>query len=129
MANASLNQAQRNHAVERIKSMTEAKLAEVRKANTTPAVTLPVEKKIALIKAKRVKLSEDISWRSCLYAEPYTLFDFSKHEKLAVLSVVGKKKIDQIQKDSQLAIDKIMLAGATEALAALASFEAALAKV
>ena len=128
MASASLNQAQRNHAVERIKSMTEAKLAEVRKAHTTPEVKLPVEKKIALIKAKRVKLREDISWRSRLYAEPYTLFDFSKHEKLAVLSVVGKKKIEQIEKDSQQAIDMIMLAGATEALAALAAFEAALAK-
>lgn len=129
MASASLNQTQRNHAVERIKSMTEAKLAEVRKANTTPAVVLPPEKKIALIKAKRVKLRDDISWTARMYSEPFTLYDFSKHEKPAVLSVVGKKKIEQIEKESQHAIDKIMLAGATEALAALASFEAALAKV
>ena len=128
MASASLNQAQRNHAVERIKSMTEAKLAEVRKANTTPAVNLTSDKKIALIKAKRVKLRDDISWKSNLYSEPFNLYDFSKHEKLAVLSEVGKKKITQIEKDSQLAIDKIMLAGAAEALAALAAFEAALAK-
>ena len=129
MASASLNQAQRNHAVERIKSMTEAKLAEVRKAHTTPSVSLPVEKTIALIKAKRVKLRDDISWKSYLYSEPYNLYDFSKHEKPAVLSTVGKKKIEQIEKDSQLAIDKIMLAGATEALEALSAFEAALAKV
>ena len=128
MASASLNQAHRNHAVERIKSMTEAKLAEVRKAHTTPAVKLPAEKKIALINAKRVKLRTDIKWGETLYDRPYSLFDFSKHEKPAVLSEVGKKKIAQIQKDSQLAIDKIMLAGATEALAALAAFEAALAK-
>ena len=128
MASASLNQAQRNHAVERIKSMTEAKLAEVRKAHTTPAVKLTSDKKIALIKAKRVKLRDDISWKSNLYSEPFNLYDFSKHEKLAVLSEVGKKKITQIEKDSQLAIDKIMLAGAAEALAALAAFEAALAK-
>ena len=51
MASASLNQAQRNHAVERIKEMTEAKLAEVRKAHTTPAVKLVSDKKIALIPA------------------------------------------------------------------------------
>lgn len=129
MASASLNQAQRNHAVERIKSMTEAKLAEVRKAQTTPAVNLTSDKKIALINAKRVKLRTDVKWGESLYDRPYTLFDFSKHEKPAVLSEVGKKKVAQIQKDSQLAIDKIMLAGATEALAALASFEAAMAKV
>lgn len=129
MASASLNQAQRNHAVERIKSMTEAKLAEVRKAQTTPAVNLTADKKIALINAKRVKLRTDIKWGESLYDRPYTLFDFSKYEKPAVLSEVGKKKVAQIQKDSQLAIDKIMLAGATEALAALASFEAAMAKV
>ena len=129
MASASLNQAQRNHAVERIKEMTEAKLAEVHKAHTTPAVVLTSDKKIALIKAKRVKLRDDISWKSRLYDEPYNLFDFSKHEKPAVLSAVGKKKVDQIEKDSQLAIDKIMLAGAAEALAALASFEATMAKV
>ena len=128
MASTSLNQAQRNHAVERIKSMTETKLAEVRKAHTTPEVMLTSDKKIALIKAKRVKLRDDISWKFHLYKEPYTLYDFTKHEKPAVLSVVGKKKIEQIEKDSQLAIDKIMLAGATEALAALASFEAAMAK-
>ena len=128
MASASLNQAQRNHAVERIKNMTEAKLTEVRKAHTTPEVKLTSDKKIALIKAKRVKLRDDISWKFHLYNEPFNLFDFSKHEKLAVLSEVGKKKIEQIKKDSQLAIDKIMLAGATEALAALAAFEAALAK-
>ena len=128
MASASLNQAQRNHAVERIKTMTEAKLAEVRKAHTTPSVSLPVEKKIALINAKRVKLRTDIKWTESLYDRPHTLFDFSSLEKPAVLSAVGKKKVDQIQKDSQLAIDKIMLAGATEALAALASFEAAMAK-
>ena len=129
MASASLNQSQRNHAVERIKSMTEAKLAEVRKAQTTPAVNLATDKKIALINAKRVKLRTDVKWGESLYDRPYTLFDFSKYEKPAVLSPVGKKKIEQIQKDSQLAIDKIMLAGATEALAALASFEAAMAKV
>lgn len=129
MASASLNQAQRNHAVERIKSMTEAKLAEVRKAHTTPAVKLPLEKKIALINTKRVKLRTDIKWTESLYDRPYTLFNFSSLEKPAVLSALGKKKVEQIQKDSQLAIDKIMLAGATEALAALASFEAAMAKV
>ena len=128
MASASLNQAQRNHAVERIKSMTEAKLAEVRKAHTTPAVKLPVEKKIALIKAKRVKLRDDIRWAESVFNYPYTLYDFSSLEKPEVLSAIGKKKVDQIKKDSQLAIDKIMLAGATEALAALAAFEAALAK-
>ena len=129
MASASLNQAQRNHAVERIKSMTVAKLAEVREAHTTPAVYLTAEKKIALINAKRVKLRTDIKWTKFLYDHPYTLFDFSSLEKPDVLSALGKKKVDQIEKDSQLAIDKIMLAGATEALAALASFEAALAKV
>ena len=129
MASTSLNQAQRNHAVERIKSMAVAKLAEVRKAHTTPEVKLPVEKKIALINAKRVKLRTDIRWDDSLFDRPYTLFDFSKHEKPAVFSVVGMKKVDQIKKDSQLAIDKIILAGATEALAALASFEAAMAKV
>ena len=128
MASASLNQAQRNHAVERIKSMTKAKLAEVRKAHTTPAVKLPVEKKIALIKAKRVKLRDDIRWAESVFNYPYTLYDFSSLEKPEVLSAIGKKKVDQIKKDSQLAIDKIMLAGATEALAALAAFEAALAK-
>ena len=129
MASASLNQAQRNHAVERIKSMTEAKLAEVRKAHTTPAVKLSSEKKIALINAKRVKLRTNIRWAESLYDQPYILFDFSSLEKPEVLSAFGKKKIDQIKKDSQLAIDKIILAGATEALAALASFEAAMAKV
>ena len=129
MASASLNQAQRNHAVERIKSMTEAKLAEVHKAHTTPEVMLSVDKKIALINAKRVKLRTDIRWKRNFYSEPFNLYDFSKHEKLAVLSEVGNKKITQIEKDSQLAIDKIMLAGATEALAALSAFEAAMAKV
>ena len=129
MASASLNQAQRNHAVERIKSMNEAKLAEVRKAQTTPAVNLTSDKKIALINAKRVKLRTDVKWGESLYDRPYTLFDFSKYEKPAVLSAVGKKKIEQIQKDSQLAIDKIMLAGAAEALDALSAFEAAMAKV
>lgn len=129
MASASLNQAQRNHAVERIKSMTEAKLDEVRKAHTTPSVNLTADKKIALIITKRVKLRTDIKWGETLYDRPYSLFDFSKYEKPAVLSPVGKKKIEQIKKDSQLAIDKIMLAGATEALAVLASFEAAMAKV
>ena len=129
MASASLNQAQRNHAVERIKTMTEAKLAEVRKEHTTAAVNLAADKKIALINAKRVKLRTDIKWGETLYDRPYSLFDFSKYEKPAILSVVGKKKIEQIQKDSQLAIDKIMLAGATEALEALSAFEAAMAKV
>ena len=129
MASASLNQAQRNHAVERIQTMTEAKLAEVRKAHTAPAVSLPVEKKIALIKAKRVKLRDDILWESRTYGALYNIYDFSKHEKPAIFSDVGKEKIEQIKKDSQLAIDRIMLAGATEALAALASFEAAMAKV
>ena len=128
MASASLNQAQRNHAVERIKSMTVAKLAEVRKAHTTPSVNLTVEKKIALINAKRVKLRTDIRWANFLYDYPYTLYDFSSLEKPEALSAIGEKKVDQIEKDSQLAIDKIMLAGATEALAALASFEAAMAK-
>lgn len=129
MASASLNQAQRNHAVERIKTMTVAKLAEVRKAHTTPADKLSSEKKISLIKAKRVKLRDDILWESRMCDTLYNIYDFSKHEKPEIFSDVGKKKIAQIEKDSQLAIDKIMLAGATEALAALASFEASLAKV
>ena len=129
MASASLNQAQRNHAVERIKTMTEAKLAEVRKAHTTPAVNLSSEKKISLIKAKRVKLRDDILWESRMYGALYNIYDFSKHEKPAIFSDVGKKKIAQIEKDSQLAIDKIMLAGATEALAALMAFENELIKV
>lgn len=129
MASASLNQAQRNHATERIKKMTEAKKAEVRKAHSTPEVRLSVEKKIALIATKRVKLRTNIRWTESLYDRPYVLFDFSAHEKPEVLSAVGKKKLEKLEKDSQLAIDKIILAGASEALEALASFEAALAKI
>lgn len=122
-----MSAAQREHAKKRVENISKAARTKVRTAHTTKAVTLTVGQKKELIRKGTVKLLSDTSLDT--YGYLLHCFDFSKHEKVAVLSPVGKTKLDKIDAAEQDAIDNIMLGDAGEALDGLKAFEAAMAKI
>lgn len=120
-----MNAAQREHAKNRASGIAKAAIEAVKEKNTTKAVVLTDGEKLALIDKGTVKLVPKP------YPSTYLIhaFDFSKHEKAAVLSPVGKAKITKINKALEDAVDSIILGDASEALTGLKAFEAAVAKI
>ena len=57
------------------------------------------------------------------YTNPIHIFNYSAHEKAAVLSPVGKAKLTAIEKQLTKTIDEVMLGDAAYALEATQNFE------
>lgn len=117
----SLTAAQREHAIKRINEIADAAKKAVREKHTSKAVTLSSEQKIALIKAGKVKMLPNVNYMA--YTNPIHIFNYSAHEKAAVLSPVGKAKLTAIEKQHTKTIDEVMLGDAAYALEAIQNFE------
>lgn len=123
-----LTSAQREHAIKRIREIADAAKATIREKHTSPEVKLTKAQKQALVKSGKVKLSTTKAIELWDDYRRYVgdLFDFSAHEKPAVLSPVGKNKIAAIDKQVTVTIDKVILGDASYALEAIQNFEKSL---
>tara|TARA_R110000764_G_scaffold164451_1_gene251525 strand:- start:1356 stop:1712 length:357 start_codon:yes stop_codon:yes gene_type:complete len=112
-----MTKAQQVYTLQKIKSIIEAKVAETKKAEGWPRITLYNEAKHALIVSGEVKLKKlkDIT----LGYHQGNYFDFSKHEQEAGISAKGQKRLDQLGAIQVQAEDEIMLGDSQEALALL----------
>lgn len=116
-----LTSAQREHAIKRINEIADAAKKAVREKHTSKAVVLTNDQKIALIKAGKAKLLPNVNFLS--YTNPIHIFNFTAHEKAAVLSPVGKTKLAAIEKQVTATIDEVMLGDSKFALEAIQNFE------
>lgn len=116
-----MNQQQRKYATERIEQISEAKIAAIKAANTTPAVNLTTEQKIELVRSKKVDCLKNVDGRYCYV---WQFFDFSKLEKPAVFNKIkADPLIKKINDAAQKAKDEINLGDSEAALKAVAAFE------
>lgn len=116
-----LTSAQREHAIKRINQIAETAKAAIKEKHTSKAVILTADQKVALIKAGKVKFKPNADFTS--YGVAVHLFNYTAHEKPAVMSPVGKAKITAIEKQVTKTIDEVMLGDASYALEAIQNFE------
>jgi hypothetical protein len=115
-----MNQKQRDYAFGRISFLADGKISDVKKKLTTPAVELSFQEKIALIKKGKVVLKDNVS----RYDNVDDAFDFSRYEKKKSIDMKKAEPIiEKIRTNATKAMDKVMLAIETEALAAILDFE------
>lgn len=116
-----MNSQQRKYALERIEQIRASKEAVLKDKHTSKAVNLTADEKMKLIQEGKVKLKTSVS--SSYYGYITGAYDFSKIEKLAVLSAAGKTAIDKLNKQAQVVKDTVALGESSKALAAIAEFE------
>jgi len=121
-----MNQVQRNHAMNRINSITRIKISAIR-LQCTKGHDLDNVERVALIRSGRVKLKTRKELKSvdnCYQGKLETVFDFSKWDP-----VFDKTRFDKLSSSvnlqSQRLRDEIMLGDAQIALDLIRDFEKA----
>lgn len=122
-----MNQKQRDYSAQRIQDLEVAKIAEVKKRFTIPETRLAFEEKIALIRSGKVKIKPS---GIDSYTRILNAFDFSKYEQNEKMDEAKANVIiAKIKKEAQAVKDMIMLAGDSEALTYITTFEKAIEKL
>ena len=115
-----MNKAQVQHAVARIREAQREKEASIREEFGWKDVLLDVKDKWAKVKSGEAKLRKGTT--PSIYDKWYTIYDFSQFEKSAGISKEGEKKLKEVSKAAEEAIDHIQLGDAQEALDIIKAF-------